>query len=169
MSGKAAEFALGRTIPHSDVLWTNPLIGDSSSQGLPDTAHTLVPSLHNFTYDIYFYGSDLENSQVLEFDINQYFGGMSFIWGQQCRIAGGHEWDIFNAKWIPTGVACYPASNSWNHVTIAAQRTSDNWLFFQSITLWVREPGCVVTRPRLLALCIPGGEGHAFPRFRQRH
>lgn len=138
LSGKATQFNLGGTTPYSDALWTNPLIGDLSSQGLPDTAHKLVPSLHYFTYDLYFYGSDLETSQVLEFDINQYFGGMSFIWGQQCRIAGGHQWDVWdnlNSKWVSTGAPCHPASNSWNHVTIAAQRTSDNWLYFQSITL----------------------------------
>lgn len=137
LSGNAAQFNLGGTTPYSDVLWTNPLIGDLSSQGMPDTSHTLVPSLHNFTYDVYFYGSDLETAQVLEFDVNQYFGGMSFIWGNQCRIAGGHEWDVWDnvdAKWVPTGAPCHPTSSSWNHVTIAVQRTSNNLLYFQSIT-----------------------------------
>ena len=138
LAGNATQFNLGGTTPYSDVLWTNPLLGDKSSQGLPDKPHTLVPSLHNFTLDLYFYGSDLGASQVLEFDINQYFGGMSFIWGNQCRIAGGHQWDIWdnvNQKWVATGVPCYPVDNSWNHVTIAGQRTSDNRLYFQSITL----------------------------------
>ena len=138
ITGDATKFDLGGTTPYADILWTNPVIGQNSSQGLPDSNHTLLPTLHNFTYDAYFYGTNLALSQVLEFDVNQYMNGQSFIWGNQCRIAGGHEWDIWdnvNAHWIPTGVPCYPVSNGWNHVTIEVARTWDNWLLFQSITL----------------------------------
>ena len=138
MSGNATQFNIGGNKPYSDVLFTNPLIGDFSSQGLPDGNHTLIPTLHNFTYDLYFYSGNLQLSQVLEFDINQYFDNMGFTWGHQCRIAGGNEWDIWdniNAKWVPTGVACNPVSNSWNHLTLQVQRTSDNKLLFHSITL----------------------------------
>jgi len=138
MTGNAAEFSIGGTTPYADVLWTNPVIGQFSSQGLPDTGHSLIPSLHNFAYDVYFYGSNLALSQVLEFDINQYFDGTGFIWGNQCRIAGGHEfdvWDNVNQKWVPTGVACYPNSNSWNHLTLQVERTPDNQLQYHAITL----------------------------------
>jgi hypothetical protein len=137
-SGNASQFNIGGTTAYSDVLWTNPLIGQNSTQGLPDSNHTLLPTLHNFTYDAYFYGSNLSLSQVLEFDISMYFNGLSLIWGNQCRIAGGNEWDIWdnvNSKWVPTGFACNPVSNGWNHVTIQVQRESDNTLLFQSITL----------------------------------
>ena len=138
LSGNATEFSLGTGTPYIDALFNNHLIGALSSQNLPDTAGTLVPSLHTFTYDVYFYGDDLGDSQALEFDINQFFGGMGFIWGHECRIAGGNEWDIWdnvNARWTPTGVACNPNSNAWNHLTIQVQRTSDNQLLYQSITL----------------------------------
>jgi hypothetical protein len=138
MTGNSTQFNIGGTAPYSDVLWTNPLIGQNSSQGLADSGHTLLPNLHNFTYDVYFYGNNLGASQVLEFDISEYFEGKSFIWGHQCRIAGGNEWDIWDnisQKWVPTGVACNPVNNSWNHVTLQVQRTWDNWLLFQSITL----------------------------------
>jgi hypothetical protein len=138
LSGKATQFNIGGSTPYSDVLWTNALIGDMSTQGLKDASHTLIPTLHNFTYDAYFYSSDVETSQALEMDVSQYFNGLSFIYGQQCRVAGGHEWDVWdniNAKWVPTGIACNPKSNAWNHVTIAMQRTWDNWIYFQSITL----------------------------------
>jgi len=138
LSGKATQFNIGGLTPYADVLWTNALIGDMSTQGIKDSSHTIIPNAHNFTYDAYFYSSDLEASQVLEMDVNQYFNGLSFIFGQQCRIAGGHEWDVWdniNSKWVPTGIACNPASNSWNHVTIVMQRTSDNWLYYQAITL----------------------------------
>jgi hypothetical protein len=138
ISGKATKFSIGGTTPYADVLWTNPVIGNFSSQGLPDYGHSIIPNVHNFTYDVYFYSSNLASSQVLEFDINQYFNSMGFTWGHQCRIAGGNEfdvWDNTNAKWIPTGVPCNPSNNSWNHLTLQVQRTWDNWLLYHSITL----------------------------------
>ena len=138
MSGKAAQFDVGGTAIYSDAFFNNHLIGDLSSQGLPDTNHTLVPTYHSFTYDVYFYGTNLALSQAVEFDINQFYDNLGFIWGHECRIAGGNEWDIWdniNAHWVPTGIACYPNSNAWNHVTIQVQRTSNNQLWFQSITL----------------------------------
>jgi len=138
LSGRATKFTIGGTTPYSDVLWTNPLIGDFSSQGMPDHDHKIIPNIHNFTYDLYFYGSNLELSQVLEFDINQYFNSMGFTWGHQCRIAGGNEfdiWDNVNWKWISTGVSCKPINNSWNHLTLQVQRTWDNKLLYHSITL----------------------------------
>jgi hypothetical protein len=138
ISGNATQFYLGGTTPYADVLNSIPLIGQGSTQGLPDTNHTLLPTLHNFTYDAYFYSSNLSVTQVLEFDISMYFNGLSLIWGHQCRVAGGNEWDIWdniNAKWVATGVPCNPVNNAWNHITIQVQRESDNWLLFQSITL----------------------------------
>ncbi len=97
-----------------------------------------VPSLHNFTYDVYFYGNDFGPSQAVEFDINQFFDNMGFIWGHECRIAAGNEWDVWdnqNARWTHTGIPCSPNNNSWNHLTIKVQRTSDNKLVYQSIAL----------------------------------
>jgi hypothetical protein len=138
LSGNSTQFNIGGTQPYADVLFTNPLIGQNSSQGLPDKNHTLVPSLHNFTYDAYFYGTNMSLSQVMEFDVSMYFDGISLVWGNQCRIAGGNEWDIWDnvtSRWVPTGFACDPISNGWNHVTIQVQRESDNTLLFQSITL----------------------------------
>ena len=138
LDGKSTQYNIGGTTPYADVLWNNHLIGDFSSQGLPDTSHTLVPTLSNFTYDVYFYGTNLEKSQALEFDVNQFFNNLGFTWGHECRVGGGHEWDIWNnvsAQWVPTGIACNPLDNSWNHLIIQVQRTSDNQLLYQSITL----------------------------------
>ena len=138
MTGEATEMYLGGSEPYGDGLWNNHLIGDGSSQGLPDSNHTIVPTLHNFTYDVYFWGGNLELAQAVEFDINQFFDNLGFIWGHECRIAGGNEWDIWdNASkhWVPTGVSCYPVSNSWNHLTLQVERTSENQLLYKSITL----------------------------------
>ena len=138
LSGQATEFNVGGSVPFSDALWNNHLIGPGSSQGMPDGNRTMVPTLHNFTYDVYFYGDNMGLAQALEFDINQFFGNMGFIFGHECRIASGNEWDVWdnqNARWAPTGIPCYPNSNSWNHLTIKVQRTSNNDLVYQSITL----------------------------------
>src|ERR1700680_1056671 len=138
LSGDATRFNIGGTKPYADVLWSNPLIGQGSTQGLPDSGHTLLPTLHNFTYDVYFYPTNLGVTQVLEFDISMYFNGLGLIWGNQCNILGGHVWDIWDnlkQQWVSTGVACNPVNNAWNHLTIQVQRESDNSLLFQSITL----------------------------------
>jgi hypothetical protein len=128
----------GGSYQWGDVLWNNHIIGSFSSQGLPDTKHTLNPTLHNFTYDVYFWVKDASVSQALEFDINQFTGGKSYIWGHECRIAGGHQWDIYDDahhKWIPTGVPCNPISGAWNHLILIVQRTSTDQLLFKSISL----------------------------------
>jgi len=137
-SGNSTKFSIGGKMQYSDALWNNHLIGDFSSRGKPDSDHKIVPSVHNFTYDVYFFLKDLGKSQAVEFDINQFVNGKSFIWGHECRIAGGNEWDIWDnpgQKWHPTGVKCHPKNNDWNHLVIQAQRTDDDKVLFQSITL----------------------------------
>ena len=138
LSGNAGAFNLGGTTPYSDVLFYNQLIGDFSSQGLPDYGHTLVPSLNNFTYDAYFYLTDAAHTQAMEFDINWFMNSVGITWGTECRIEGGNEWDIWDnvgAKWVPTGFACNPLANAWNHITVNAQRGPNNTVVYQSITL----------------------------------
>jgi hypothetical protein len=122
MDGKSTKSTYGGgTVQWGDILWNNHLIGDFSSQGLPDFSKTLVPSLHYFTYDVYFWIGNTADSQALEFDINQFVNGKSYIWGHECRIDGG--------------IPCNPKSNAWNHLTLQVQRTSDGHLLFHSITL----------------------------------
>lgn len=138
LSGNATQFDIGGQTQFSDVLWNNHLIGDFSSHGLMDWDKSLANSVHNFIYDVYFYSSNIPASQALEFDINQFVNGQSYIWGHECRIAGGGQWDIWDnqgMKWHPTGVPCKPLNNAWNHLILQAQRTSDGHLLFKSITL----------------------------------
>lgn len=137
LDNKAVKTTIGGTEAYSDVLWNNHLIGDFSSQGLPDHDKTLTPTLHNFTYDVWFYLSNNTAPQALEFDINQFVDGLSYIWGHECRVAGGNQWDTWDnggKYWVPSGISCKPIVG-WNHLVIKAQRTSDNHLLFQSITL----------------------------------
>jgi hypothetical protein len=137
ISGNSTQFNLGGNVVYSDVLWNNHLIGDFSSQGMPDSGHTIVPTLSQFTYDVYFYGSNLGASQALEFDINQFFNNLGFTWGHECRVAGGNEWDVWdnlNYRWTSTGIPCNPIENGWNHLTLQVARTSNNQLLYESIT-----------------------------------
>ena len=132
------KFTIGGKKSYADVLWNNHLIGHFSSQGLPDDDESINSKSHNFVYDVYFFAKDLGTSQALEFDINQFVNGKSFIWGHECRIAGGNQWDVWDnhkEKWHATGVGCWPKNNQWNHLTIQVQRTSDDHLLFKSITL----------------------------------
>jgi hypothetical protein len=138
LSGSSTQHNVGGTTQYADAFWNNHLIGDFSTQGLPDSSKSLVPSLHNFIYDVYFFGTNISASQALEFDINQFFGGKSYIWGHECRIAGGHQWDVWDNQakhWHATGIPCNPLNNAWNHLTIQVQRGNDGSIRFQSITL----------------------------------
>jgi len=109
MDGKSAKFSIGGSTPYSDVLWNNHLIGDGTTQNMPDTAHSIVPNVHDFIYDTYFFSYDLDNSENIEFDVAQFFNGMGFMLGTQCEVTNGGVWDVWdpaNGKWIKTSIPC---------------------------------------------------------------
>jgi major membrane immunogen (membrane-anchored lipoprotein) len=138
LSGKAAQYHIGGTTPYSDVLWNNHLIGDGSTQGLLDSSHTIVPTVHNLTYDVHFYGTNLQLAENLEFDIGQFFDNLGLMFGTQCQMVNGQVWGIWdnvNGRWVSTKAPCHPLNNSWNHLTIQFERTSSNDLVYKTITL----------------------------------
>jgi hypothetical protein len=138
LTGDATQFSISGTIPYSDVLWENPLIGQFSTQGLPDVDEKLLPTLHNFTYDAWFFVTNASVTQALEFDVNMFQNTVGMTWGTECRVEAGNEWDIWDnsaEKWVPTGIACNPINGGWNHVTINVQREPDNTLLYESISL----------------------------------
>jgi hypothetical protein len=131
LSGKSMKFSLGGNMSFGDILWNQKFTTRLADQ-------KSVPNYHQFTYDVYFYIADASVSQALEFDINQFINGKSYIWGHECRIAGGHEWDTWNNQtmhWVKSGIPCNPKSGAWNHLVIQAERTSDDHIHFISITL----------------------------------
>lgn len=138
LSGNATQFNIGGWADYADALFYNPIMGDNSTL-LPDNGHTLVPTLHNFTYDAYFYVTNLSATQALEFDINQYpGGGVGLQFGTQCDHLGSGDWDVWDnvdAVWVPTGAPCNMVNNGWNHVTLQVQRQSNNDLLYQTITM----------------------------------
>ncbi|HLW89437.1 MAG TPA: Ig-like domain-containing protein [Terriglobales bacterium] len=136
-SGNATQFNTSGTVPYGVVLWYNPVIGQFSTEGLPDDGHTLIPSLHNFTYDTDFYVTNPSVTQVLEFDVSMYMDSIGMFWGTQCNHLGGGEWDVLDnvtQQWSKTSVTCNLVKG-WNHLTLQFQRESDNSLLYQSITL----------------------------------
>ena len=137
LSGNATQFNTSGATAYGAVLWYNPVIGDFSTQGLPDQSHTLLPSLHNFTYITDFYVTNSAVSQALEFDVSMYLNGTGMFFGTQCNHLGGGEWDVLNnvtQGWESAGVPCN-VNNGWNHLALQFQRGSSNTLLYQSITL----------------------------------
>lgn len=136
VSGNATQFSLVPNIPYADALFAAGLIGQTSPQ-LPDSNHTLLPTLHNFIYQTSFYIENPAVTQALEFDIVIQMNGVSMNWGHQCSQLGDGTWDIWDnvgAKWVSTGIPCQFAQG-WNHLTLKVQREPDNSLLYQSITL----------------------------------
>lgn len=136
LSGNAAQFQISGTTPWSDVLWVNPVIGQFSTQGLPDNDHTLLPAIHNFIYNADFYVRDLSVTWALEFDVNMYFNAVAMTWAHQCNYLGDGDWDIsVNSGWHSTGISCKNMVQGWNHVTLQMQRGDNNSIIFQTVTL----------------------------------
>jgi hypothetical protein len=138
LSGDATQFNLGGTTPYSDVLWSNPLIGDGTTQNLPDTNHTLLPSVHHLILDTNVFVTNLAVTQDLEFDVNMFMNGVGMEWGTECNHLATGTWDIWNnvnAQWVSTSAPCSLNDNAWNHVTIQVQRETNNDLTYQTITV----------------------------------
>jgi hypothetical protein len=129
LDGKTTEFHIESGPAYSDVLWWKQLT----------TNYTTVNDAHHFVYDTYFYLKNPSAAQNLEFDVNQFINGKSFIFGTQCNIRGGHVWDVWNnvkKSWVSTGIYCAtPSAYTWHHVVIAVERTWDNKLHYISIAL----------------------------------
>ena len=138
LSGNSTQFNLGGTTPYSDVLFSNPVIGQGNLQGLNDPNHLILPTLHNFTLDSYAYVTNLSVTQSLEFDVNWYMNGVGMEWGTQCDHLADGAWDIWdnvNAKWFSSGVPCVLNNAAWNHVVVQVQREPNNDLLYQTITV----------------------------------
>jgi hypothetical protein len=98
-------------------------------------------AMHHFIYDTYFMVDNSSAVQSLEFDINQFVNGHSLIFGTQCNVLDGNNWDVWdnrNNQWVHTGVWCgAPVAWQWHHVTVEVERASDggDWLHYIAITL----------------------------------
>jgi hypothetical protein len=131
MDGNSARFWMGGTTPYSDVLWWKKI--------LRETQVTQNRALHSFVYDLYFYMDNPTVAQSIEWDVNQFIDGKSFIFGSQCSYRARSTWDIWdnvNSHWISTGVVCpIPKAYAWNHIILEFERTPDNKLRYISMTM----------------------------------
>jgi hypothetical protein len=124
MDGKATKFWIGGSTPYSDVIWVKTLSNPGNAT--------------HFTYDAYFYMTDPNSSEALEFDFNLTSNGHYYVFGNQCSPKWSHTWDTWDmnaGKWVSTGIACPVfTAYSWNHVTIEVEKTSGNQLHWLAIT-----------------------------------
>ena len=130
--GNAAQFWMGGWTPYSDVLWWKQVVDGWSNY---DANH----KAHHFVYDLYFYVDNTNAVQGLEWDVNQFVDGRSYIFGSQCSYRSEGTWDIWdnpNHRWISTGVPCPPpAAYTWHHVILEFERTWDNKLHYISFNM----------------------------------
>ncbi len=114
LSGKSALFAIGGKTQYSNALWWQYLPSDSQST--------------HFVYDLYFYVNDPSAPEALEFDVNQNFGGVRFVWGTECSYQNTKHWDIWNSatgKWVTTQAPCpQVAANQWHHLIWQFERVN---------------------------------------------
>ena len=136
-SGNATEFQLNPNLPEADVLFTTTLVGQSSPFKA-DADHSLLPTLHHFTYDADVYVQDPSIITALEFDISLWMDGAAgMTFGTQCDYLGDGDWDVWNnapGVWTDTGRAC-KLSAGWHHVTLQFKRESDDSTTYEAIVL----------------------------------
>ncbi|HZD95634.1 MAG TPA: hypothetical protein VE133_15330 [Candidatus Sulfotelmatobacter sp.] len=117
--GKAAQFNISGPTPYSDALWWKQLGGNNA--------------VKNFTYDLYFYLTNPQAAQALEFDVNQSDKVHKFIFGTQCNIKNGAHWDVWGnaaGNWLSTGISCTaPTAFTWHHLTWQFQRTATQVIY----------------------------------------
>jgi len=148
LSNNATQFNLGGTTPYGDALFTTELIG-WSAPAVKDANHTLLPTLHTFTYDADFYVTDVSITQALEFDVVMRMNGVSMFWGVQCSPLGDKGWDTVDnttLKWVSSGHPCQLV-NGWNHLTLQFTRGPANEVLYNSVTLNGTNTALNITSP----------------------
>jgi hypothetical protein len=134
----ATRFDVGGEVKYSDALFVNHLIGDGSTQGMPDTNNTVLKSIGHITYTVDFYSDHLELAHALEFDTGLNHSGRAHMFGTECRTEGNKLWAIWDNpghRWVDTTVPCKALDGKWNHLVLEFTHTSDNKLIYNSITL----------------------------------
>ncbi len=138
LSGNATRFDVGGSVPYGDVLWSNKLVGQASTQHMFDLDRKILPNVRHLTYDADVYVTNSKVTQDLEFDVNIFMDGVGMEWGTECNNLDGRDWDVWdnvNGKWVSTGIPCNLNDKGWNHVTLEVDRLADNSLLYKTITL----------------------------------
>jgi hypothetical protein len=114
LSGSSAKFSIGGSHPYSNELYTKFLGGGRN--------------VSQFTYDLSFYIDQPERAQALEFDVNQTFDNMRWVFGTECNFKADGKWDVWDGVngWEPTSVPCQPfPSNTWIHLVWQFERVGN--------------------------------------------
>lgn len=125
MDGKSAHFTISGP-NYSNILYFNAIEGGDQPT--------------HFTYDLYFYLTDPSAPQALEFDINQGFGGVRWVWGSECNFKGESPgmwdiWDDASGIWRETNIPCNPfPANTWTHLVWNVERVG-NQVHYISLTI----------------------------------
>ena len=138
ISSTATRYSLGGIVPYSDALFSNHVIGDGTTQNIPDSSEAIMNSIRHMVYDVYFYGSNLGLAHALEFDIGLNVSGRAMMFGTECRTGGNRLWAVWNnptQRWVDTNVPCKAVSGKWNHLVINFSTTSDHKVIYDSIRL----------------------------------
>ena len=109
LSGNATKFTIGGTYPYADVLWSNKLVGQGTTLGMPDSDRKILPNIRNLIFDAEIYPTNMAVTQDIELDANIYLDGVGMEWGTQCNHLNDGVWDIWNNiefRWVPTSVPC---------------------------------------------------------------
>jgi hypothetical protein len=131
LSGLSTQFWIGGTTPYSNALWWKTVVGADQTE--------INEKTHHFVLELDFYLDNPNAAESLEWDVNQFVDGHSLIFGSQCSYRSRATWDVWdnvNSHWVSTGVACpAPEANTWNHVRLEFERTSDNQVHYIAMTM----------------------------------
>jgi hypothetical protein len=133
----STRFDVGGYVPYSDALFVNHLVGDGTTQNLPDRDGTLMNTIRHMVYDVYIYSDHIERAHAIEFDLGLNVSGRAMMFGTQCRTEANKVWSVWdqpNHKWVDTPIPCGIQDGKWTHVTVKFYRSSDNHQTYESIT-----------------------------------
>src|ERR1051325_5217891 len=108
-SSTATRYDLGGVVRYSDALFSNHVIGDGTTQGLPDRDGSIQRAIRHMVYDVYFYGDHLNLAHALEFDIGLNVDSRAMMFGTECRMEGNKLWAVWDnpsQRWVDTKVPC---------------------------------------------------------------
>ena len=121
MDGSSAAFSISPSSPacpgYCNQLYWNPVAGGNVS---------------HFIYDLYFMIDDPTAPQALEFDLNQTYNGVRWVWGSECNFKADGHWDIWDdatGVWVETNIPCLSSqfqANAWNHIIWDVQQAGNN-------------------------------------------
>src|SRR6266702_4530984 len=99
---------------------------------------TTTSDVHHFIQDAYLRFNKPWNANGFSIAGHQTINGKHYRFSTQCSFIKGvwSVWDTSNKRWKSTGRACTrPAANTWEHITIETERTSDGREHFLTISV----------------------------------